>query len=117
LFSDILIVPYALGQKLEFLAGEGPKLSPRLVDAALQSLEAAPGRLTPIYRTVELVRRELDSGKTMLGFAGAPWTVATYMVAGEGSRDHHVARTMAYSDPAGFGAVMEAIIDTTITYL
>ena len=101
LFSDILIVPYAMGQNLEFLAGEGPKLSPRLVDTALASLKMVPERLTPIYETVRRVKAGLGSGRTLLGFAGSPWTVATYMVAGEGSRDQHETRAMAYRDPAG----------------
>lgn len=117
LFSDILIVPYAMGQNLEFLAGEGPKLSPKLVDHALTSLEAVPERLTPIYETVRLVREALDSDKTMLGFAGSPWTVATYMVAGEGSRDQHETRAMAYRDPEGFQAIIDAITSVTIEYL
>ena len=117
LFSDILIVPHALGQHLEFLAGEGPRLSPPLVDAALEGLQAAPERLDPIYRTVALCRAQLGPEVTMLGFAGSPWTVATYMVAGEGSRDHHVTRAMAYRDPGAFGAIIDAIVDTTITYL
>ncbi|MEP5743198.1 MAG: uroporphyrinogen decarboxylase family protein, partial [Marinomonas sp.] len=102
LFSDILIVPHALGQGLEFLAGEGPKLSPRLVDASLDSFEAQPERFDHIYETVRLCREQLSDDVTMLGFAGSPWTVATYMVAGEGSRDQHVTRELAYSDPAGF---------------
>ena len=117
LFSDILIVPYAMGQDLAFLAGEGPQLSPPLVDAALDALEAVPERLSPIYRTVELVRGQLSPQTTLLGFAGSPWTVATYMVAGEGSRDQHLTRALAYRDPAAFGAIIEAIVATTIEYL
>ena len=117
LFSDILIVPYAMGQDLAFLAGEGPQLAPRLVDRALESLQAAPGRLEPIYRTVELVRRQLGPETTLLGFAGSPWTVATYMVAGEGSRDQHLARAMAYRDPLAFQAIVDAIVAVTIEYL
>ena len=117
LFSDILIVPYAMGQKLEFLVGEGPHLSPRLADAALASLQAVPERLSPIYETVKLVRAQLPADKTMLGFAGSPWTVATYMVAGEGSRDQHVTRELAYRDPAAFQAIIDGIISVTIEYL
>lgn len=117
LFSDILIVPYAMGQKLAFLEGEGPHLSPRLLDAALSGLEAAPKRLEPIYRTLELVRARLDPHQTMLGFAGSPWTVATYMVAGEGSRDHHATRALAYRDPAAFQAIVDAVVDLTVEYL
>ena len=117
LFSDILIVPYAMGQDLEFLVGEGPHLSPRLADAALSSLHAVPERLTPIYDTVKLVRAQLPADKTMLGFAGSPWTVATYMVAGEGSRDQHVTRELAYRDPTAFQAIIDAIVGVTIEYL
>ena len=117
LFSDILIVPHALGQHLEFLAGEGPKLSPRLVDASLDALTRMPERYDPIYETVRLCRQRLPEGVTMLGFAGSPWTVATYMVAGEGSRDQHDARAMAYRDPAALQDIIDAIVDQTIAYL
>ena len=117
LFSDILIVPYAMGQDLEFLAGEGPHLSPRLVDAGLGALHAVPERLTPIYETVRLVRAQLPADKTMLGFAGSPWTVATYMVNGEGSRDQHVTRELAYRDRAAFQAIVDAIVGVTVDYL
>ena len=117
LFSDILIVPYAMGQDLAFLEGEGPCLAPRLVDHALSSLEQVPARLEPIYRTVELVRGELGADKTLLGFAGSPWTVATYMVAGLGSRDQHEARELAYRDPEGFEAIVDAIVEVTVEYL
>ena len=117
LFSDILIVPYSMGQDLEFLAGEGPRLSPRLVDHALDSLEKAPQRFDAIYRTVALVKGRIGAQKTVLGFAGSPWTVATYMVAGEGSRDQHQTRAMAYRDPSAFQALIDAIVDLTVTYL
>ncbi len=117
LFSDILIVPHAMGQKLEFLAGEGPKLSPPLVDAALGALEPAPGRLEPIYETVRLVRQALPAEVTLLGFAGSPWTVATYMVAGEGSRDQHAARALAWRDPAAMAAIVDALCEVTLEYL
>ncbi|MET0374216.1 MAG: uroporphyrinogen decarboxylase family protein, partial [Rhizorhabdus sp.] len=87
LFSDILVIPHAMGQDLRFEAGEGPRLSPTLVDHALDSLSAVPERLLPIYDTVRKVRGALPSGTTFLGFAGSPWTVATYMVAGQGSKE------------------------------
>jgi len=117
LFSDILIVPYAMGQDLEFLVGEGPRLSPRLVDTVLENLHAVPERLKPIYATVKAVKAMLPADKTMLGFAGSPWTVATYMVAGEGSRDQHDTRAMAYRDPGAFQAIIDAITAVTIEYL
>ena len=117
LFSDILIVPYALGQDLRFEAGEGPRLSPPLVDAALAALERVPARLEPIYRTVEKVRSQLPAETTLLGFAGSPWTVATYMVAGQGSRDQAEARRLAYADPVAFAAIIDAIEAMTVDYL
>ncbi len=117
LFSDILIVPYAMGQDLEFLAGEGPHLSPRLLDTALNSLSAVPERLSPIYETVRQVKAALPADKTLLGFAGSPWTVATYMVAGEGSRDQHDTRALAYRDPAAFQAIIDGIVSVTVEYL
>ena len=117
LFSDILIVPHAMGQGLAFLAGEGPKLSPRLIDAALESFTPHPERFEAVYETVRLCRARLPEGVTMLGFAGSPWTVATYMVAGEGSRDQHDTRALAYRDPALFQTIIDAIADASVTYL
>jgi uroporphyrinogen decarboxylase len=117
LFSDILIVPHAMGQGLEFLAGEGPKLSPPLLDARLEDFTAQPERFEAIYETVRLCRAQLGESVTMLGFAGSPWTVATYMVAGEGSRDQHDTRELAYVDPARFEEIIGAIVDVSITYL
>ena len=117
LFSDILMVPNALGQDLRFEAGEGPRLSPPLVDAALESLGAVPERLEPVYRTVEKVSASLPPETTFLGFAGSPWTVATYMVAGQGSRDQQEARRLAYRDPAAFEAIIDAIAGMTVDYL
>jgi uroporphyrinogen decarboxylase len=117
LFSDILIVPHALGQDLRFEAGEGPRLSPTLVDASLKGLEAVPERLRAIYRTVEKVAQALPSRTTFLGFAGSPWTVATYMVAGQGSREQAEARRMAYRDPVAFQEIIDAIAGMTVDYL
>jgi uroporphyrinogen decarboxylase len=117
LFSDILIVPHALGQDLRFEEGEGPRLSPPLIDAALAALERAPARLEPIYRTVEKVKSRLPAETTLLGFAGSPWTVATYMVAGQGSRDQAEARRVAYADPIAFSAIVDAIAAMTVDYL
>ena len=117
LFSDILIVPYAMGQDLEFLAGEGPRLSPKLLDTTLEGLHSVPQRLDAIYATVTAVKAALPADKTLLGFAGSPWTVATYMVAGEGSRDQHETRAMAYCDPAAFQAIIDAIVSVTVEYL
>lgn len=117
LFSDILVVPQALGQDLWFEAGEGPRLAPPLTDGRLDGLSADPAILTPIYETVRRVKAGLPAGATMLGFAGSPWTIATYMVAGQGSRDQSAARRLAYRDPAAFQALVDAIVALSIHYL
>ncbi|MXP28031.1 uroporphyrinogen decarboxylase [Porphyrobacter algicida] len=117
LFSDILVIPHAMGQDLWFEAGEGPRLAPPLVDGAWQALEAVPERLDPIYQTVRLTRAELGPETTMLGFAGSPWTVATYMIAGQGSKDQGDARALAYRDPAAFQSLVDALENATFDYL
>jgi uroporphyrinogen decarboxylase len=117
LFSDILIVPFALGQNLTFVAGEGPRLTPPLTAAKIDVLKSYPERLEPIYVTVAKVKAALDPSKTLIGFAGAPWTVATYMVAGQGSREQAEARRLAYGDPMAFAAVVERIEAMTFDYL
>ncbi|WP_164118496.1 uroporphyrinogen decarboxylase [Sphingorhabdus sp. Alg239-R122] len=117
LFSDILIIPHAMGQNLEFLAGEGPRLSPRLLDSQLNALEAVPEHLEAVYRTVTRVAGELSPETCFLGFAGSPWTVATYMVNGEGSRDQAAVRQYAYMNEAAFGELIQRIIDLSVEYL
>ncbi|MEE9434890.1 MAG: uroporphyrinogen decarboxylase [Sphingorhabdus sp.] len=117
LFSDILIVPYAMGQKLWFEAGEGPRLAPRIAEEDIDSLTADLSRLDPIYDTVRKVAVALPPEVTFLGFAGSPWTVATYMVNGQGSKDQNAARRMAYLEPQRFGALISAIVDITVDYL
>ncbi|MEA3003427.1 MAG: uroporphyrinogen decarboxylase [Sphingomonadales bacterium] len=117
LFSDILMIPYALGQGLRFEAGEGPRLSPPLAESALASLTPDSARLEPVYRTVEKVAACLPKDTTFLGFAGSPWTVSTYMIAGQGSRDQAEARRYAYRDPAGFQEIVDRIVAATIDYL
>ena len=119
LFSDILMIPWALGQQLSFGVGEGPRLEPPVgTREAIERLgEADRDRLQPIYRTIERVAARLPSAVTFLGFAGSPWTVATYMIAGQGSKDQAEARTLAYSDPAAMQALIDAIIELTVEYL
>ena len=117
LFSDILIVPFAIGQNLSFVTGEGPRLTPPLTGAALDQVMAYPARFEPIYDTVRKVKAALPRGKTLIGFAGSPWTVATYMVAGQGSREQAEARRLAYSDPAKFGEIIGRIEEFTLEYL
>ena len=106
-----------MGQGLEFLAGEGPKLSPTLLETELSSFTSAYERFEPVYETVRLTRAQIGDAVTMLGFAGSPWTVATYMIAGEGSKDQGKARLLAYQDPARMQAICDAIIDVSIEYL
>jgi uroporphyrinogen decarboxylase len=117
LFSDILVIPHALGQDLSFTAGEGPRLSPPLKDMPLERLQRATERLQPIYETVRRVAAALPPETTFLGFAGSPWTVATYMVAGEGSKDQAETRKLAYLEPERFGAIIDAIATLTVEYL
>jgi uroporphyrinogen decarboxylase len=117
LFSDILIVPFAIGQNLSFIAGEGPRLTPPLLSSALADLTFVPARLEPIYETVAKVKAALDPSKTLIGFAGSPWTVATYMVAGQGSRDQIEPRRLAYRDPDAFSEIVSQIEAVTLDYL
>ena len=117
LFSDILIVPHAIGQDLWFEAGEGPRLAPRMTEARIRDLKPAMERLEPIYETVRLVKSQLPETTTFLGFAGSPWTVATYMIAGQGSREQAEARTLGYSDPGKIDAILDLIAQVTVDYL
>lgn len=117
LFSDILVIPYAMGQRLWFEEGEGPRLAPTMIDATLDSLVPVPGRLDPVYETIRLVKASLAPEKTFLGFAGSPWTIATYMVAGQGSKEQAPARRLAYRDPQTFQLLIDAIVAMTVDYL
>ncbi len=119
LFSDILVVPHALGQPLDYVEGEGPKLDPIRDAAAVGRLSA--GKLDevlgPVYETVRRVRADLPSGATLIGFAGSPWTVACYMVEGGGSKDFAEVKRFAYGDPDGFSALIDGLVDSSVTYL
>ena len=119
LFSDILMVPWAMGQDLTFGPGEGPRLAPRLDsrEAVARLGDPDRGRLQPIYETVRLVAAALPPEVTLLGFAGSPWTVATYMVAGQGSKDQAETRELAYVDPGAMQALIERVVDLTVEYL
>ncbi|RYE03491.1 MAG: uroporphyrinogen decarboxylase [Sphingomonadales bacterium] len=118
LFSDILMVPLALGQDLWFETGEGPRLAPKLVARVLlDGLTPNMAALDPVYGTVRRVKAMLDPAVTFLGFAGSPWTVATYMIAGQGSREQAEARRLAYADPGLMQALVDRITECTITYL
>ena len=119
LFSDILVVPHALGQALAYVEGEGPKLEPVRDSAAVGNLSAdrLEEILSPVYETVRLVHRELAPASTLIGFAGAPWTVACYMVEGGGSKDFAEVRRFAYGNPEGFGRLIELLERASTTYL
>ena len=117
LFSDILIVPHAMGQDLSFGPGEGPRLAPALANGDFSALTPEPGYLAKIYETVARVAAALPPETTLLGFAGSPWTVATYMVAGQGSKDQAETRRLAYRDPQAFGRLIDAIVGVTVDYL
>ncbi len=117
LFSDILVIPHAMGQDLWFETGEGPRLAPRLAENRLEELTPVPVRLTPVFETVHKVRAALPDTTTFLGFAGSPWTVATYMVHGQGSKDQSEARRMAHAEPARFAGLIDSIITATVDYL
>jgi len=117
LFSDILVVPHAMGQDLWFEEGEGPRLAPILLDTPLEALTAAPDRLDPVLGTVRAVKAALAPETALLGFAGSPWTVATYMIAGRGSREQAEARRLAYRDPGKIAGLIGAITEATIAYL
>ena len=119
LFSDILVVPDALGQKVAFVEGEGPRLEPVTDAAALAKLtgERLLDHLAPVLETVASVRAKLDAETALIGFCGAPWTVATYMVAGRGTPDQAPARLWAYRDPEGFRRLIDLVADASIAYL
>ena len=119
LFSDILMVPWALGQGLEFKEGEGPVLPPIRDAAGLQRLDGKKltSAIAPILETVERTRAGLPEQVAMIGFAGAPFTVACYMVEGGGSKDHANIRELAYTDPALLDAMIDLLIEATVTYL
>jgi uroporphyrinogen decarboxylase len=119
LFSDILVVPYALGQRVSFEEGNGPKLDAIDSPSALHRLrrEIDHAKLVPVYETIGRVKQELPSGIALLGFCGAPWTVATYMIAGGGSVDQSPARQFAYRYPDAFAELIETLIASSASYL
>lgn len=118
-FADILLIPYAMGQKVWFEKGEGPKLDPLIPGEAATrlSLDKVRGILAPVSETLRRVKADLPETCALIGFAGAPWTVATYMIEGGGSKDRWKARSLAWSDPDAFDAMMDMIADATALYL
>lgn len=119
LFSDILVVPHALGQEVGFTAGEGPKLEPVRSAADLDRLSAARlhEALAPVYQTVSNLSQALPPEVSLIGFAGAPWTVATYMVEGGGSKEFAIVKKMMMEEPALFGRLIDLLVEATTAYL
>jgi uroporphyrinogen decarboxylase len=119
LFSDILVVAHALGQHVSFEVGEGPRLDALTEPAGLTRLrnELDQAALAPVYETIGLVKSQLPRDVALLGFCGAPWTVATYMIAGRGTPDQAPARLFAYRHPQAFAELMDLLIESSISYL
>ena len=117
-FADILLIPLALGQKVWFEEGEGPRLGPLPKIADMQvALDGALALLAPVGETLADVREALEPHRALIGFAGAPWTVATYMIEGASSRDRGKARALAFSDPGLVDALIEVLVEATARYL
>jgi len=119
IFSDILVIPYALGRDVRFEVGEGPRLDPLDTPDKVGTL-ATNGdftKLEPVFEALRRVRRELDPKIALIGFCGAPWTVATYMVAGQGTPDQAPARMMAYRYPEAFARIIDTVVENSIQYL
>ena len=119
IFSDILVVPHALGRSVRFEAGEGPRLDPLDTPEQIKTLARAAdfGKLEPVYEALRRVRAALDPKVTLIGFCGAPWTVATYMVAGRGTPDQAPARMLAYREPDAFAVIIDVLVENSIQYL
>ncbi|MEA2875099.1 MAG: uroporphyrinogen decarboxylase [Hyphomicrobiales bacterium] len=119
LFSDILVVPHALGRSVTFEAGEGPRLDPLDDAAKLNALASTADEkvFAPVYEAVRRVKRDLPANVALLGFCGAPWTVATYMVAGRGTPDQAPARLMAYREPQAFARMIDILVAVSSRYL
>jgi uroporphyrinogen decarboxylase len=119
LFSDILVIPHALGREVRFVAGEGPRLDPLDEPSAMMKLRGAADDavLAPIYETIRLVKAELSPAVTFLGFCGGPWTVATYMIAGHGTADQAPARLFAYRNPEAFSRLIDILVEASSKYL
>jgi uroporphyrinogen decarboxylase len=119
IFSDILVMPHALGRAVRFEVGEGPRLDPLATPEQVATLaaEADFGKLEPVFEALQRVRRELNPKIALIGFCGAPWTVATYMVAGQGTPDQAPARLMAYRHPDAFAKIIDVLVENSIQYL
>lgn len=119
LFSDILVIPDALGCNVAFREGEGPVLSPITCEDDLKklALNAVENHLSPVYDAVKLIRKQLPEKIALIGFSGSPWTVATYMIEGKSSKNFALVKTMAYSHPALFEKLISLLVEATILHL
>lgn len=118
LFSDILVIPDALGQPVRFETGEGPRLEPLTAETiSALSPEGVLNHLGPVLETVAKVESQLGREKTLIGFCGSPWTVATYMLAGRGTADQAPARLFALREPEAFARLMDILVEASATYL
>ena len=119
IFSDILVIPYALGRAVRFEAGEGPRLDPLDTPKKIKTLASRAdfAKLEPVFEALRRVRSALAPEVALIGFCGAPWTVATYMVAGQATPDQAPARIMAYSYPDAFAKIIDALVENSIEYL
>lgn len=119
IFSDILVIPDALGQCVTFAEGEGPLLSPIRRSDQIERLDqdGVDERLAPVYQAIQRVKRDLSPDVALIGFAGAPWTVATYMVEGSGSRDFSNVKGWAFSAPSEFQQLIDILVDATASHL
>lgn len=117
LFSDILVIPHALGQPVNFVKGEGPKLPPLEDMKSVRELNYNPEVLEPVYGTVSLLSEKLPEDKTLIGFSGAPWTLACYMLEGGGSKDFAKARAFAHQQPEAFALLLEKLESSITHYL
>jgi uroporphyrinogen decarboxylase len=118
LFSDILVIPDAMGQKVSFESGEGPRLDAISDAAGLARLTTVNmERLQPVLETIDRVKGALPAETTFLGFCGAPWTVASYMIAGRGTKDQEPARLFAYQHPDLFQSLIDRLVEASVTYL
>ena len=119
LFSDILVIPHALGQRVGFVEGEGPRLDALAEPSAFSRIrdEVDQGALAPVYETIGRIKQELPADVALLGFCGAPWTVATYMIAGRGTPDQAPARLFAYQHRKDFTALIDKLVEASASYL
>ena len=120
LFSDILVVPMEMGMELRFEKGEGPVFDKPIktkADLDALSVEEAAEKLEYVYETIRLIRKDLDSAKALIGFCGAPWTLATYMIEGHGTKTYAICKKLLYSDPEFLHAILKKVTEVLKLYM